>query len=75
MLQNGQMHCVLSRRIRYQDTGKEKKMDIEAKIKLLEDRLNKLTGREKDNQEVCRRIRRDIRNLRKKQEKITASQA
>lgn len=41
-------------------------LDIEARIKLLEDRLNKLEGNEKDNQEVCRRIRRDIRNLKKK---------
>lgn len=41
-------------------------MDINAKIKLLENRLQVLTMREKDNQEVCRRIRRDIRNLKKK---------
>lgn len=43
-------------------------MNIQEKINLLEDRLNKLTWREKDNQEVCRRIRREIRNLKKKQE-------
>ncbi len=41
-------------------------MDNQAKIKLLERRLDILTAREKDNQGVCRRIRRDIRNLRKK---------
>lgn len=47
-------------------------ISIEAKIKLLEDRLNKLMSNEKENQEVCRRIRRDIRNLRKKQEMAAA---
>jgi len=41
-------------------------MDINAKIKLLERRLDVLTAREKENQGVCRRIRRDIRNLKKK---------
>lgn len=40
-------------------------MDTIAKIKLLERRLGILSAREKDNQGVCRRIRRDIRNLRK----------
>lgn len=41
-------------------------MENSAKIKLLERRLDVLTAREKDNQGVCRRIRRDIRNLKKK---------
>lgn len=40
-------------------------MDTKAKIKLLESRLEVLTAREKENQGVCRRIRRDIRNLEK----------
>lgn len=41
-------------------------MDTNAKIKLLERRLQILTGRERENQGVCRRIKRDIRNLKKK---------
>lgn len=41
-------------------------MIIEAKIKLLEDRLQVLLARGKDNQGVCRRVQRDIRNLKKK---------
>lgn len=41
-------------------------MTIEQNIKLLENRLHKLEGREKENYGVCRRIRRDIRNLQKK---------
>lgn len=41
-------------------------MDTNAKIKLLETRLQVLIGREKENQGVCRRIERDIRNLKKK---------
>lgn len=44
-------------------------ISAEAKMKLLEDRLNKLMANKKENQEVCRRIRRDIRNLEKKQGK------
>lgn len=40
-------------------------MDINAKIVLLENRLQVLTARGKDNQGVCRRIRREIRNLKK----------
>lgn len=44
-------------------------MENTAKIRLLEDRLQKLMGSEKENQGVCRRIRRDIRNLKKKQER------
>lgn len=43
-------------------------MNINAKIGLLENRLNVLTAREKENQGVCRRIQRDIRNLKKKQQ-------
>ena len=41
-------------------------MTIEEKIKLMENRLHKLESNEKENNGVCRRIRRDIRNLRKK---------
>lgn len=41
-------------------------MEAIAKIRLLENRLEVLLAREKDNQGVCRRIRRDIRNLKKK---------
>lgn len=41
-------------------------MRTDAKIKLLEDRLQILTARGKENQGVCRRIQRDIRNLKKK---------
>lgn len=38
------------------------------RIALLERRLQILNAREKDNQGVCRRIARDIRNLKKKLE-------
>ncbi len=41
-------------------------MTAAEKIKLLEDRLHKLESSEKENFGVCRRIRRDIRNLQKK---------
>lgn len=41
------------------------KMDASAKIKLLELRLQTVASRDKDNQGVCRRIQRDIRNLKK----------
>lgn len=44
-------------------------VEIEAKIKLLEDRLHKLEANGKDNQGICRRISRDIRNLKKNLEK------
>ena len=44
-------------------------METEAKIRMLEDRLNKLMSNDKENQGVCRRIRRDIRNLEKKRQK------
>lgn len=40
-------------------------MDASAKIKLLELRLQTVASRDKDNQGVCRRIQRDIRNLKK----------
>lgn len=40
-------------------------MEAEAKIKLLETRMQIITARGKDCQGVCRRIQRDIRNLRK----------
>lgn len=40
-------------------------MEANAKIKLLELRLQTVTARGKDSQGVCRRIRRDIRNLKK----------
>lgn len=42
-------------------------MTIEAKIKLLENRLQLLENSDKENQGVCRKIRREIRNLKKKQ--------
>ena len=42
-------------------------MENIAKIRLLERRLAILEERGRDNQGVCRRIRRDIRNLRKKE--------
>lgn len=41
-------------------------MTTEERIKLMEDRLQKLESSEKENFEVCRRIKRDIRNLQKK---------
>lgn len=41
-------------------------METKAKIELLERRLQILSAREKENQGVCRRIQRDIRNLKKK---------
>lgn len=41
-------------------------MTVEEKIKLMENRLNKLESSEKENFGVCRKIRRNIRNLRKK---------
>lgn len=41
-------------------------MDAGAKIRLLERRLQILTASGKDNQGACRRIERDIRNLKKK---------
>lgn len=41
-------------------------MDIDARIKLLERRLDILSARDRENQGVCRKIRRDIRNLKKK---------
>ncbi len=40
-------------------------MDPSAKIKLLEVRLNTVIARGKDNQGICRRIQREIRNLKK----------
>lgn len=40
-------------------------MEKQAKIKLLEARLQKLLASEKENQGVCRRLRREIRNLKK----------
>lgn len=41
-------------------------MKPEEKIGLLKFRLQKLESSEKENQGVCRRIRRDIRNLEKR---------
>ena len=41
-------------------------MTIEENIKLMENRLYKLESSEKENFGVCRKIRRNIRNLRKK---------
>lgn len=49
----------------------EVKMNIEEKIQLLEMRLQNLMANEKENQGVCRKIRRDIRNLRKAQKNIS----
>lgn len=43
-------------------------MMIEAKIMLLKNRLQKLDSSAKDNQGVCRKIRRELRNLNKKLE-------
>lgn len=40
-------------------------MDTQIKIGALENRLKVLLSRRKDNQGVCRRIQRDIRNLKK----------
>ena len=42
-------------------------MNETEKIKFLEARLQVLTANDKENQGVCRRIQREIRNLRKKQ--------
>ncbi len=43
-------------------------MDTTAKIKLLEERFQKLASSEKENYGVCRKIRRDIRKLQKELE-------
>jgi ribosomal protein L29 len=40
-------------------------MDITAKIKLLEERFQKLSSSEKENYGVCRKIKREIRKLQK----------
>ncbi len=40
-------------------------MNITEKIKILEERLQKLFSNEKENYGVCRKIRREIRNLQK----------
>lgn len=40
-------------------------MNKEQKCAMLEYRLNKLISNKKDNQGVCRRINREIRNLKK----------
>ena len=40
-------------------------MTIQENIKLQENRLHQLESREKDNHGVCRKIRRNIRNLKK----------
>jgi hypothetical protein len=42
-------------------------MNETEKIKFLEARLQVLTANDKENQGVCRRIQREIRNLKKKQ--------
>ena len=41
-------------------------MTNDAKIKLLRNRLQQLESSEKENQGVCRKIRRNIRNLQRK---------
>lgn len=38
-------------------------MNLSNKIALLEIRLHRLESRDRDNEGVCRRIRREIRNL------------
>lgn len=43
-------------------------MDTTAKIKLLEERFQKLASSEKENYGVCRKIRRGIRKLQKELE-------
>lgn len=45
-------------------------MEIKDKIKLLENRLLILEKNDKENQGVCRRVQRDIRNLKKKQNEM-----
>lgn len=40
-------------------------MDTTAKIKLLEERFQKLSSSEKENYGICRKIKRDIRKLQK----------
>ncbi len=40
-------------------------MTVNEKIRLMEDRLHKLESSEKENFEICRKIRRNIRNFRK----------
>ena len=42
-------------------------MNETEKIKFLEARLQVLTANDKENQGICRRIQREIRNLKKKQ--------
>lgn len=44
-------------------------MEAAKKIRLLEDRLNKLATRDKDNQGIRRRIEREIRKLQKESER------
>lgn len=44
-------------------------MNNQEKIQLLQDRLHKLEANSKENNGVQRRIRRDIRNLEKKDER------
>ncbi len=41
-------------------------MTTEQNIRLMENRLHRLESSEKENFGVCRKIRRNIRNLRKK---------
>lgn len=43
----------------------ESDMNTTEKIKVLEARLQKLSSSEKENYGVCRKIRREIRNLQK----------
>ena len=43
----------------------ESDMNITEKIKILEERLQKLFSNEKENYGVCRKIRREIRKLQK----------
>ena len=48
-----------------QITRKEITMTKEEKLTLMENRLRKLETRKKDNDGVCRRLRREMRNLQK----------
>lgn len=48
-------------------------MNITEKIKVLESRLQKLASSEKDNYGVCRKIKREIRNLKKKSDFVGIS--
>ena len=52
---------------KYTSITKERKITMtkEEKMTLMENRLRKLETRKKDNDGVCRRLRREMRNLQK----------